>query len=249
MDPVILSAIVTTSLLGSLHCAGMCGGLVAFYAGREGGRAWVRHLSYNLGRLTMYALLGAIAGLMGAGLNLAGDLVQWQQLAAVIAGLWMVGWGLHTLSAQLGWRTGPALPTSSHQAKRLAPLYRWLHRRPGFVSAAAVGLLSGLLPCGWLYLFVGTAAGAGSPWGGTLVMVAFWVGTLPAMASLGLLIRRVSGPAQRLLPLVTAGLLVAFGLYTVGTRISHMTGAAAAFERGLSETGPPATHACDEHTP
>jgi sulfite exporter TauE/SafE len=71
------------------------------------------------------------------------------------------------------------------------------------------------LPCGFLYAFVAVAAGTGSAAGGLLVMAAFWTGTLPVMAGLGLIAQRALGPLRRRLPVITASILVVVGLLAV----------------------------------
>jgi len=98
-----------------------------------------------------------------------------------------------------------------------------------------------LLPCAWLYAFVATAAGTGSPVRGALVMAFFWAGTVPALAAIGVLARGALGPLSRRLPLVTASLLVVVGLLTLGQRLvpSH----AGVLHAGRA-AAPTATAAC-----
>lgn len=82
----------------------------------------------------------------------------------------------------------------------------------------AIGSLTGLLPCGWLWAFVIAAAGTGSPIRGGLTMFVFWLGTVPAMV--GLL--RVTGPllarVRARMPAITAVALIAIGLGTLALR-------------------------------
>ena len=65
---MILGAAVLTGFLGGVHCAGMCGGIVAAVAGQSAGsvRLWLMHLAYNAGRIASYALAGAAAGAVGS---------------------------------------------------------------------------------------------------------------------------------------------------------------------------------------
>ena len=93
-------------------------------------------------------------------------------------------------------------------------------RRSPIVRALGTGLFSTLLPCGWLYAFVVTAAGTGSWALGAATMAAFWVGTLPILAVIGVGVRRLAGPLRRYVPAVTALVLVAVGLMTVAGRLS-----------------------------
>ena len=88
-------------------------------------------------------------------------------------------------------------------------------QRPPVVKAATVGLLSGVLPCGWLWAFVVTAAGTGSALGGVAVMTAFWAGTVPVLLALGLGAQLAGVPLRRHIPAVTAVILVALGLYAI----------------------------------
>lgn len=276
MDSVMLGSVLSASLLGSLHCAGMCGGLVTLYAGQSAptpsadgsstARAnppeWAVHSAYNLGRLSVYAVLGFLAGTLGAGLNLAGAMLQFQDVATKVAGIWMILWGFNTLRAYVltqyslrqpargsfgqspdGQRThldGPPLLTNP--LKRLSrytfPLYQRLRTRPGMASSFVIGTLSGLLPCGWLFLFVGTATGAGGGLEGASLMAVFWLGTLPAMASLGMLVRRVSGPLRKHLPMAAALLLVCAGLYAITAKGSHIGAGPTAFQRGAQPVQP-----------
>jgi len=85
-------------------------------------------------------------------------------------------------------------------------------------KAAILGMLTGLLPCGWLWAFVITAGGTASPLTGAVVMFAFWLGTVPAMVGvLGLL-----GPAlarlRARMPMVTAAMLIVLGLGSLALR-------------------------------
>ena len=213
-------AVLAASLVGSPHCAGMCGPFVCFYAGADPSRATGRaHLAYNAGRLVSYVALGALAGALGAGLDAAGRLAGAGRLAAVLAGALMVGWGLARLALLRGVRL---LPSGAPAAQRrwLGGLLQAQRARPPVVRAAATGLLTTLLPCGWLYAFVVTAAGTGSAGQGALVMLVFWLGTLPMLVALGVGAQRLAGPLARRLPVASAALLVVLGLLTMGGRLS-----------------------------
>ena len=97
----LLSAILIASLAGSLHCVAMCGPLVGLHGGSRTLRLALVHA---LGRLTTYALLGALAGVVGHAVDLAGDLRAVQRGAAVVAAGVIIGWGLYQLAIALGLR-------------------------------------------------------------------------------------------------------------------------------------------------
>lgn len=213
--------VFAASLLGSPHCAGMCGGFVAFYSGQQSGQPpWPAHLAYNGGRLASYAALGALAGAAGAGIDQVGAAAGLSRAAAIAAGLLMISWGIVTLLVARGVRvpalSGRLLGTVSRR------LLGRLSGHPPVIRALLLGLFTTLLPCGWLYAFVATAAGTGSPTGGMLVMAVFWLGTVPIMAGLGLATQRLFGPLRRHLPIVTATALVVIGLLMISGRLDRL---------------------------
>jgi sulfite exporter TauE/SafE len=211
--------VFAASVLGSLHCAGMCGPLVAAYAGMPGSDApWRRraaaHAAYNIGRLAAYLALGAMAGAFGATLNRAGAWVGITRGAAIVSGSLIAIWGLHALLAARGIRV-PRLDAPAPLKRAVAATMRAVAGTPQIARAAILGLASALLPCGWLYAFVATAAGFGSLAGGVLVMAIFWAGTLPAMLAFGEVVRALSGPMRRHVPAACAVVLMIIGLWTV----------------------------------
>lgn len=217
----LLGAVFVASLLGSAHCAGMCGAFVAFSVVEppKPTPRWRLHMAYNLGRLTTYAVLGAIAGGVGAAVDLGGSMIGVQRAAAVLAGSMMVVFGVIAVLRHLGVhiprRALPSglvrLATAAHRrALNLSPITR----------ALVVGLLTTLLPCGWLYAFVITSSATAHPALGALSMAAFWGGTLPVMVSLGAGLSVLAGPLKRHVPLATSVLLVVIGLATVVGRVA-----------------------------
>lgn len=212
-------AILAASLLGSVHCAAMCGGFVCLYAGSavERSRA-VPHAAYNLGRLAAYATLGAIAGAAGSRIDRLGEAAGWGRAAGIVAGSLMVAWGLARLAATFGVRI-PSLAGGPGVVAPLGRLLAWSRSRGATVRAAVTGLASALLPCGWLWVFVVTAGAAGSALGGVVVMTVFWLGTLPVMLTLALGVQRGFGPLTRRLPSVSAAALVLLGALSIAGRV------------------------------
>ncbi len=213
--------VLSASLLGSVHCAGMCGSFVCFYAtggdGRQGGTA--AHVAYNMGRLVSYVVLGLLAGALGAGVDRVGALVGLSRGAAIIAGALMVGWGVRTLLAEGGIRL-PRLEGLPPGRNPLGALLSRVRGRSPVVRAAATGLLTTLLPCGWLYAFVFAAAGTGHPLPAAAMMTLFWAGTLPIMLAVGYGAQRLTGAFRARLPLVTATAVVVMGVLSIAGRLS-----------------------------
>lgn len=257
----LLVAVLLAALVGSPHCAGMCGPFVAFYAGSsaDGRRRWhpAPHAAYNAGRLLSYAALGALAGGLGQAFDLAGEkLGGVQRAAALVAGVLIVGWGVLTLLREFGVRTG-GLRSPERLRRATAGAFGRIAGLPAPARALAVGTVSVLLPCGFLWAFVITAAGAGSPAGGALVMAFFWAGTLPVMAAVGAGLELLAAPLRRRLPVVTALALIAIGGWAVAERLPMIGGDPApgrrvpasleqAAEQARGEQGPPV---CPGHAP
>jgi sulfite exporter TauE/SafE len=246
-------SVVLASVLGSLHCVGMCGGLVSFYAGSEresAGRRWAPHAAYHLTRLVAYVILGAIAGGLGSALDLFGSRIGLGDLGVVVAGSTLLFWGIPLLfrrrgNAQLV-RLGrePARRRRWVQAMErvLLALAQRVRQRSPLWRASALGLSSALLPCGWLYAFVVLAAGTGSWSAGAGLLVAFWSGTVPALLGLSLGVERLGQRLRSRVPRFSAALVLLVCAFNVVTRWPM----ASAREPG-SLSPPAAPHCHDTH--
>ena len=175
MSPEILAAFFI-GLVGSLHCIGMCGPIaialpvpdssnLSFFTGR---------ILYNLGRVVTYSFLGAILGLLGGRIALAGA----QQVASIILGLVIIiavllpqkyknYFAQHTLIQKL--------------AQPLKENIGILFRKGTFSALFLIGILNGFLPCGLVYVALAGAIASGDAISGAAVMILFGLGTVPAM--------------------------------------------------------------------
>ena len=181
-------------LMGSLgHCVGMCGPVVVLLT-RRAADVTARTVStvrgntvlLHVGRVMTYATLGWAAGALGrvVGMALPG-LRRAQGLLALVVALMAVYMAL----AILGRVPSPEVYLAGwtrrwgHAVQRLTTV----EHRP---SALLLGLLWGLLPCGLVMTALLAAAASGTPWGGALTMLAFGLGTWPALLTLGWLTQR-----------------------------------------------------------
>jgi sulfite exporter TauE/SafE len=224
----LLLTVFVASVVGSLHCIGMCGPFVAFYSGADGSdgvRRLLSHASYSGGRLLTYVLFGLATGAVGAALDVAGSLAGFQRVAAIVAGSTMVLWGVLALLQLKGVRIFKHGSGNGRVAGVLRRGFSLVSDKPPVVRAGVVGLLSGFLPCGWLWALAVTAAGTGSAAKGAAVMAALWAGTVPALLAVVLGAQFVSAPLRRHIPAVTAILLVALGLYAILGRPSSVDAA------------------------
>ncbi len=228
MIPAALG-VLTASLLGSVHCAAMCGGFVCAYAGSGGtnadgtkgestASAMRSHAMYNVGRLASYLMLGALAGALGAGVSSMGELAGVANAATVLAGALMVGWAVSTIAAQRGVQIGAIRAPERWQRALGGVLYR-VRAQPPVVRAGLMGLLTTMLPCGWLYVFVATAGGTGSVQAGMTVMALFWLGTVPALVAVGIGAQRVFGPLRKRLPTLSAIAVLLMGALALSGRL------------------------------
>ncbi|HTV17067.1 MAG TPA: sulfite exporter TauE/SafE family protein [Polyangiaceae bacterium] len=211
-------SILAASCVGSLHCVGMCGGLVSFYAVDAAAPASrvAPHAAYHSARLVAYVALGAAAGSAGSALDVLGSRLGLGNVGLFIAGVTLLFWAARLLASQ---RHSSALVALGRRASRRSPLVRRLEplfvalasnvrQRSPVARAAALGLASALLPCGWLYAFVMLAAGSGSGAAGALTMLSFWAGTVPALLGLGVGLGRLSARLRARLPVASAAVVL-----------------------------------------
>ncbi len=178
LPAVDLLGFLTLGLLGGVgHCLGMCSPFVLFvsrrYAAPGGGRraALVAQAWYTGGRIVTYAVLGAAAGALGGVVEWAGALVGLQRAAMALAGGVLVAWAFAALSDLARLDAGGTL--FGRVAGRLKG------RAPG--HPLAVGLLLGLLPCGFLYSAVVASVSRGSALQGAAALALFGLGTAPTL--------------------------------------------------------------------
>ena len=211
-----LGAAFLTGFLGSAHCIGMCGGISGLFAA-QAEIASLRSrlpmaLTYNLGRICSYAMLGFVVALLGSGAvagmpALAGPVRLVSGLIIVLIGLqiafnWRVLQSIERMGAVLWAKLAPA-------AKGLLPV-------TSLPRALGLGLLWGWLPCGLVYSVLLLAATTPRAADGALVMIAFGLGTLPAMLATGLGAAKLSQLLQRRGARLGLGLLIVIlGLITL----------------------------------
>jgi uncharacterized protein len=212
-------------LLGSGHCLTMCGGIAAALGTGGARRPW-QPLLYQLGRLGGYAIAGGTAGALGAAAGFAFALSRWSELLrlATAAVVTVIGLDIACGSGTLvRWLRSPE-QLGALVWRRFASGARARLPASPVLRALALGLLWGWLPCGLVYSVLLAAAVAGSAGRGSATMVAFGLGTLPAMSGLSYLGRRLPHRDGTLARLLGAA-LVACGLWTAALPLAVLTGA------------------------
>lgn len=207
---MIFVTAIALGLVGSLHCAGMCGPLALALPMTGNARTTfvLGRLAYNLGRIATYCALGAAFGLVGQTLALAG-FQRWVSLAAGTAIL---------LGLLLSTKFATSVPVARSVAWIKSGLGAMLRQR-SLASTFALGTLNGLLPCGLVYAACAGAVATGSLLSGVEYMAAFGLGTVPMMLGLGLVGPKLQFTLrfklQRLIPAsvtIVAVLLILRGL-------------------------------------
>lgn len=209
-----LISILIASLLGSPHCAGMCGGFVAMTSQMQNPR--YAQISYHIGRLITYLTLGFLAGIFGKEINQFGSALGIDRFAAVITGSIMI-LAASTILIGKPLRLSHYIPSSIfHFPSRILSSFS----KKGSFYGLFLGLFSTLLPCGWLYTYVAIAAATGSPKDSVLVMAFFWVGTLPILLTIGSIAHLVSAPISKHIPKIVAVLMLIAGFFALS---GHLT--------------------------
>ena len=220
---------VVVGFLGSAHCLGMCGPIVVACSLRTGSapgsetipprrpglRLLLLQSAFHLGRLTTYAFLGGMAALFTRIAEGVLTSAHTQSALTTIYGLMLIFLGLALMRL---------IPVPASCAALFSnPLLGVFQKIPALASThnagsmLLLGLATGLLPCCLSWSMIITAASAQTPLHGSLMMVAFGAGTVPALFMAGLsaagLVRLYRRLGERLPGLI----LIGMGLYLVLT--------------------------------
>ena len=219
--PLLATAFVT-GLLGSAHCFGMCAGISGLFAINVNVASMKTQvpnaIAYNVGRVLSYAVLGAAVAMIGK--TMVSGIPDIAAPVRFASGVLII---LVGLQLAFNWRLLSPLENAGAKLwNRIAPAAKGLVPVETTTQALGLGLIWGWLPCGLVYSVLLLAATTTDPIGGGLVMVAFGLGTMPAMIATGLsaskLAQFLSG--KRL----GAGLLiVVIGLATIAMPVMKFT--------------------------
>lgn len=213
-----LPAVFIASLLGSMHCVGMCGGFVAV-ARNAGGGALRAHVLYHAGRLLTYTTLGAISGYLGARLDDNVALLGLQHLSVYLTAGLLIVFGVSSFFS------GGYQAKHSGVVQKFATAFNVLlafGQRHGVSRAFMLGACSTLLPCGWLYGFVAVAAISGGLLGGAATMFVFWLGTLPALSFLAEFIAKLVARFGLSASRAVSVLLIVAGVWALLSHALHL---------------------------
>ncbi len=193
-------------LMGSFHCIGMCGPLALGVMGLQDNpkQRLQTALQYNLGRALSYTIMGAILGMVGKQVSLAG----FQQYLSILSGVIILLFFIYPYVSQskIGifnvWNQKIQSLLSTQLTKRQSPLFHF-----------ELGLINAWLPCGLVYLALATALASGNLLSSCIIMFLFGLGTIPLMLGLQMAGNFISIPwRQRITKVIPVFVLVSASL-------------------------------------
>jgi sulfite exporter TauE/SafE len=229
LPSIVPSGILIASLIGSAHCVGMCGGLVINFAKDP------KRLSlYHFGRLISYSTIGALAGYFGGEIFRIGLLRNVSWLSSILLALILISAGIRGLRGRSLHLSLPSWISST-----LSRSLVWaLKTESSSLKSLLLGLLSALLPCGWLYTFVLAASATQSATFGALSLGLFWLGTVPALSATPLILNQAVARFRQVRPKLTSIVLISLGLFTLGLHSVSLM-APTPHENGIQNIAPP----------
>ncbi len=200
-EAIVAGLLIGTA--GSLHCLGMCGPLVLSLPMQSNSlwRFFSERLIYHFGRISIYAILGTIGGIIGGFLAIG----RWQQTLSVFWGILLIVAALYVSGKlKLTFLSKLKLPFRNVMFEKAG-------RTPGILRFWITGMANGLLPCGLVYIaLAGSLSGGNALWGATY-MSAFGLGSVPVLLLVSWLGLRAS---DRLRPMMKR--LVPYALFLTG---------------------------------
>jgi len=209
-------------LLSSFHCIGMCGPIAMMLPVDRSNPAKkvTQILSYHLGRISAYAAIGFVFGLLGKGFFMAGM----QQKLSVIIGVLMI------VAIVIPEKTFAQYNFSKPVFRLISKVKQALgnqFKKKSYPSLFTIGLLNGFLPCGMVYVALFGAIAMQSISLGILYMVLFGLGTIPLMSTVvyinSFLTVSIRNKIQKAIPYVVVLIGVLFILRGLGLGIPYVS--------------------------
>ncbi len=195
---------------GSLHCVGMCGGLVSATCHKSN-----EIIRYQFGRLIGYLILGFFAGILGKIFTIQSANPKMTLIPGLMLGSLFLFWGIQNYRGKKA-----EIPMPKILSKCYSKLWvRLIKNNHNFSRAFLTGLISLFLPCGLLYGVVLGVAAFENSFHALFTMFFFWLGTLPSMIMAPSIIQKFLKPLKLKLPKVYAVSLILIGLMTISFRV------------------------------
>lgn len=176
MEVKLIITALSLGLASGFHCLGMCGPIAISLGLSKKKRFnfYLKNLTYQLGRIVTYSLLGIVLGIIGEGFSMAGI----QSWLTIISGILMILMALFSFK-NLSFES--KLSFLSQFLLKIKMNLGIFMTKTGYLSRFLTGVLNGLLPCGMVYMALTASLTSGGLWQGGLFMTLFGLGTLPFM--------------------------------------------------------------------
>lgn len=213
IEPLSYLTAFLLGLFGSIHCMGMCGGIVgALSLNTQHKHPMSLHLGYHLGRISTYGIIGALAGLLGLWLSTSHDLVG--MILRSLSGVILILMGLYVLGStqSLLWLEKGGAKLWKH----VQPLSKHVLPVRSVKHAIGLGLIWGLLPCGLVYSTLSWALVSADPLHSATLMMAFGLGNMPALLSFAAFTTQLNQFKRHwLVRWLLSGCIIVFGIWTL----------------------------------
>jgi sulfite exporter TauE/SafE len=195
---------------GSFHCVGMCGPIALALPGSDESKLSLvaGRILYNIGRIVTYSLLGLIVGVVGHSIALAGL----QKSLSVLLGALIIISGLSANNYLPSWKKKIGLDPFFDKLKKTISAQ---FKKRGLRTLFTIGILNGLLPCGFVYVGLAGSVTTGSIVQGGLFMALFGLGTFPIMFLMSLAPGFITLSMRRRINAIIPYLAIGFGIYLV----------------------------------
>lgn len=209
-------------LISSLHCIGMCGPIAMMLPVDRNNPAKkvIQIMIYHLGRLTAYASLGFVFGVLGKGFYMAGI----QQNVSIIVGVLMIT--IAIVPERLFMKYNFSKPVYKIISKVKSSLGSQFKRKSPD-ALFTIGLLNGFLPCGMVYAALFGAIAMQNVTLGVSYMLLYGLGTIPMMSAVVFISNIVSVPLrsklQKIIPVVAVFIGILFIIRGLGLEIAYLS--------------------------
>ncbi len=205
-------------LIGSFHCVGMCGPLMITFTEQTGVRAYLSFIAYHLARISVYALIGVLFGLIGTTF----EIIHIQKFGAILVG-----------AAILLIYGFPKARNAMESLYYRSFFYQWVKNRfTGYYHTKAkwlaAGTVNGFLPCGLIYLAAAGAILTNGIGSSALYMTVFGLGTLPGLLTLAIIRNRVPNLFKKapnaitVIAILSGGILIIRGIVAEDPEWNHL---------------------------
>jgi len=220
IDLGIFLSLLTLGLVSGAHCIGMCGGIMGALTmaipAQAKSKRWLILVAYNVGRILSYGLLGLLAGMFAEQFSALGG----GTILRILAGILLITMGLYLAD---WWRGLTKLETLGRYLwVYIQPLGKRLMPVDTIPKALLLGALWGWLPCGLVYAALAMSMTQPAPLLAASAMLAFGVGTLPAVLAAGVVAQQLTRILQqRQVRMGLALVVIGFGVWTIWGATNH----------------------------